>query len=71
MLAKWRPNPALFLVDSAWFAWVGTTLGVRVMLEGYSKFWLLLVALLVYGAVTGVRHFIRFRGVKLNREPQG
>jgi hypothetical protein len=62
--AKWRPHPALFLVDSVWFASVAINLTASVV-YGRSKGWLVLVALMAWMAVTGLRHFVRFRGTKL------
>jgi len=62
--AKWRPHPALFLVDSIWFIVMAAHLGWDVV-QGRSKGWLVLVALLVWMAVIGFKHFIRFRGTRL------
>jgi len=62
--ARWRPHPILFLIDSLWFAMVAIDLTVDVA-YGRSKGWLVLAALLVWVAINGVRHFIRFRGVKM------
>jgi hypothetical protein len=62
--AKYRPHPILFLVDSAWFTWVAVNLTIRVM-HGQSKGWLLLVALLAWAAVNGLKHFIRFQGTRI------
>jgi hypothetical protein len=64
--AKWRPHPALFLVDSIWFLWLAGYLAVEV-LKGRSQVWLVLVALLLWMAVTGFKHFARFRGTRLTR----
>jgi len=61
--AKWRPHPVLFLVDAIWFSWVAVNLSLSVM-HGKSKGWLVLVALLAWMAVTGLKHFLRFRGTK-------
>ncbi|MFN7141524.1 MAG: hypothetical protein ACK4UN_19525 [Limisphaerales bacterium] len=65
-LAKWRPHPALFLVDSLWFLAMAGHLVVGVV-NGRSKLWLILVALLVWMMVTGLKHFIRFKGTKVTR----
>lgn len=62
--ARWRPHPILFLVDSVWFSWVAVNLTLSV-LQGRSQGWLLLVPLLLWMAVTGVKHFVRFRGTQL------
>jgi len=62
--AKWRPHPALFLVDSLWFAAMAVYLVLDVC-KGRSKGWLLLVALLLWLVVTGLRHFLRFRGTRI------
>jgi hypothetical protein len=64
--AKWRPHPALFLVDSLWFAAMGVQLVLNVI-GGRSKGWLVLVGLLLWLVVTGLRHFVRFRGTRLGR----
>jgi hypothetical protein len=63
--ARWRPHPILFLVDAIWFSWVAVNLSVNVLVNGRSKGWLVLVALMAWMAVTGVKHFFRFRGTKL------
>ena len=66
--AKWRPHPALFLVDSIWFLVMAAHLGMEVA-QGRSKGWLVLVALLAWMAVIGFKHFVRFRGTQLPRIP--
>ena len=66
--ARWRPHPVLFLVDGIWFACVAVHLTADVLLHGRSKAWLVFAALMVWMAVTGLKHFIRFRKTKL--EPQ-
>ena len=63
--AKWRPHPALFLFDSLWFLVMAGHLAVDVANGRASKGWLLLVALLVWLVLTGFRHFVRFKGVRL------
>lgn len=63
--SKWRPHPALFLVDSVWFLVMAGRLGMDVV-EGRSKSWLILVTLLVWMAITGLKHFLRFRGTRLD-----
>jgi hypothetical protein len=63
--ARWRPHPILFLVDAIWFSWVAINLSVNVLLNGRSKGWFILVVLMVWMAVTGMKHFLRFRGTKL------
>jgi hypothetical protein len=63
-LARWRPHPVLFLVDSIWFFSVSFRL-LGDVLHGQSKGWLILVALLVWVGVTGFRHFLRFKNVKV------
>lgn len=65
--ARWRPHPILFLVDGIWFATVAVSLTINVLHRGNSKGWLVLGALTVWLAVTGVKHFIRFRGTALPR----
>jgi len=62
--ARWRPHPVLFLVDSIWFAVVAARLTVHV-LDGRSPGWLVLAVLLGWMAVTGLKHFLRFRGLAL------
>lgn len=63
--AKWRPHPALFLVDGLWFAAVAIQWAIRIVFHERSSIWLIFVALLAWMAVTGFRHFFRFRGVKI------
>jgi len=64
--ARWRPHPALFLVDSLWFVAMGGQL-VMDVIQGRSKGWLVLVVLLVWMIVTGLKHFFRFRGTTIPR----
>lgn len=64
--AKWRPHPALFLVDSLWFAAMAGHLIMNV-LNGRSKGWLVLVLLLLWMVVSGLKYFMRFRGTKIER----
>ena len=64
--AKWRPNAVLFLVDSIWFAIMSGHLVMSVV-NGWSKTWLLLLIPLLWMAVTGVKHFYRFRGIEIDR----
>jgi len=68
VFAKWRPHAVLFLVDSIWFAIMAGHLVLSVV-NGWSKAWLLLVAPLLWMAVTGLKHFYRFRGIEI--KPQG
>ena len=63
-VAKWRPHPVLFLVDSIWFLWLAGYLVLDVM-QGRSLLWLILVALLLRMVWTGLRHFARFRGTRI------
>lgn len=62
--AKWRPHPLLFLVDSLWFLMLAGYL-VRDILQGRSMAWVLLVVLLLWMVVTGLKHFTRFRGTNV------
>lgn len=64
--AKWRPQAVLFLVDSIWFAIMSGHLVMSVV-NGWNKAWLLLLIPLLWMAVTGVRHFYRFRGIEIDR----
>ncbi len=67
--AKWRPHPVLFLVDSLWFLMMaGHRDGVA---GGRSKGWLVLVLVLLWMVVSGLRHFVRFRGTNLHGTPAG
>lgn len=56
ILARRRPHPALFLVDSAWFAVVAGTLVLRVI-HGGSPLWLILVVMQVLLVWSGVSLF--------------
>jgi len=56
MLARRRPHPALFLVDSAWFAVVAGTLVWRVI-HGSSPLWLILVVMQLLLVWSGVSLF--------------
>ncbi len=53
ILARRRPHPALFLVDSAWFAVLAASIAVRVAF-GASPLWLILVALQLMLVWSGV-----------------
>ena len=64
-IAKWRPHPVLFLVDALWFAIVAVRLTMNVVLHDRSKGWFVLVAVMIWAAVTGVQHFIRFRTTRI------
>jgi hypothetical protein len=63
--AKRRPHPALFLVDSLWFLAMAGHLAMDVASGRSSKGWLVLIALLGWMVVSGLKHFIRFRGTRL------
>jgi len=65
--AKWRPHPLLFLVDSIWFLWLTAYL-VHDIWQGRSAWWLILVALLLRLVVTGIKHFRRFRGTRIEHQ---
>ena len=56
ILARRRPHPALFLVDSAWFAAVAGTLVWRVI-HGSSPLWLILVVMQLLLVWSGVSLF--------------
>jgi hypothetical protein len=62
--AKWRPHRALFLVDSLWFLGMSGHL-IMMVLGGRSAGWLVLVVAFLWFTWTGVKHFIRFRGINL------
>ena len=66
-LAKWRPHPVLFLVDSLWFVLLAGRLLQDVFMDGRSKGWLVLVVVLLWMVVTGLKHFWRFRGTIIPR----
>lgn len=62
--AKWRPHPLLFLIDSLWILCLAGYL-VRDVIVGRSRGWLVLVALLVWMTITGLKHYARFHGITL------
>lgn len=62
--AKWRPHPLLFLVDSLWFLVLAVSL-VTDVVRGGSKGWLVLVMILLWLALSGAKHFLRFKGTKI------
>ncbi len=69
--AKWRPHPVLFLIDSMWFVAMGGHL-VMTVVNGRSKGWLVLVLLLVWMVINGLKHFMRFKNTKIVRwDPRG
>jgi len=63
--ARWRPHPLLFLVDAIWFSCVAVQLTSSVLVRGSSYGWFAMVALMIWMAITGVKHFFRFREVRL------
>jgi len=63
-VAKWRPNPVLFLVDSIWFLCLAGYLSYDVW-HGRSMLWMILVGLLLWMALTGINHFRRFKGTAM------
>jgi hypothetical protein len=65
-LAKWRPHPALFLVDFLWFGSLTVQLTWSIF-AGRNPLWFVMVALLGGMAITGLQHFLRFRGTKMQR----
>ena len=67
--ARWRPHPVLFLVDSLWFAGIAINSAASIV-YGRSKGWLVLVVMMTWMAVTGFKHFLRFRGIKLAALPK-
>lgn len=62
--AKWRPRPLLFLTDSIWFTAMGAQL-IASVINGRSKGLLVLLPLLLWMVVRGVKHFHRFRGTTI------
>jgi hypothetical protein len=64
LFAKWRPHPILFLVDSFWFSLIAINLTAGVV-YGRNKAWLLMVVVMFWMAVTGLKYYRRFRGVKI------
>ena len=62
--ARWRPHPVLFLVDSIWFLCLAAYL-IHDVWNGRSRLWMILVGLLLWMAITGFRHFARFKGTRL------
>jgi hypothetical protein len=65
-LAKWRPRPLLFLMDSIWFFAMGAQLVASIM-NGRSKGLLVLLPFLLWMVVRGVKHFRRFCGTTIPR----
>lgn len=63
-VAKWRPHPVLFLVDSLWFLVMGGRLVMDVF-DGRSKGWLVLVFFLFWMVLSGLKHFLRFKGTRI------
>jgi hypothetical protein len=64
-VAKWRPHPILFLMDAIWFLCVAVRLASHILYLHQSKGWFVIVVLLLWGAVTGVMHFVRFRKTRV------
>ena len=66
-LAKWRPHPVLFLVDSLWFLLLSESLLKDVLMDGRSKGWLIGVVFAGWLIFNGVKHYRRFRGIEIPR----
>jgi hypothetical protein len=64
--ARWRPHPALFLVDAIWFGCLAARMAVQVQ-AGATRFLYIFVALGIWMMITGGQHFWQFRGVKIPR----
>ena len=62
-LSRRRPHPALFLLDSAWFAALGGTFVWRVI-QGGSPLWLLLAALQLLLVWSGISLFRDLRDAR-------
>ena len=58
-LSRRRPRPWLFLLDSLWFALLAASLVVTV-LNGASRFWLVVVFLQLQLVWSGIAHFREF-----------
>jgi len=67
-LAKWRPHPILFLVDSFWFLLLSGRLLKDVFVDGRSKGWLIFVVFAGWLVFNGVKHYRRFRGTKITAD---
>lgn len=65
-LAKWRPHPVLFLVDSLWFLLLSAHLLKDVFVDGRGKGWLIFVVFALWMVVNGVKYFRRFRGTSIS-----
>ena len=63
ILARRRPRPWLFLLDSAWFALLAASIVFSVV-KGASPFWLVLVAFQLGLVWSGIAHFREFTGAR-------
>jgi hypothetical protein len=60
VLARYRPRPILFLFDALGVLGIGIYF-VAGVINGRSKYWLVLVLVLVLTAIGGFRKFVRYR----------
>ena len=63
ILARRRPRPWLFLLDSAWFALLAASL-VYAVVRGATPFWLILVAFQLQLVWSGIAHFREFTSAR-------
>jgi hypothetical protein len=54
-------------VDGIWFTCVAVRFSLHLIQFDRSKAWFILVALMVVAAITGFKHFIRFRNITISR----
>jgi hypothetical protein len=67
VIAKYRPHSALFVLDGVWMLVLAGTLIKDVFVDGRSKGWLALVALLIWVGIGGFRYFVQFRGTTIRK----
>ena len=63
ILARRRPRPWLFLLDSLWFALLAASLMFAIV-QGWSPLWLILVALQLQLVWSGIAHFREFTSAR-------
>ena len=63
-LARVRPHPLLFLLDSIWFVLLGGKLVVDVFQGGAAPIWLLWIGLIIPIVLSGLNNYKSFAGYK-------
>lgn len=69
LVARLRPHPYLFLLDSAWFVLLALKLAADVLQGGASPIWLLWIGLIIPIVLSGWNNFKRFSSYRAVERP--